>query len=289
MDEPKYYDWTLERGLDDADGASFESWLSGSEARFATHPDGFRVFLPPEALDASDEYKDADPYSVNRNTESAFQRRRFQQTVDLVAAAVADLDRPRILDIGCGEGHLTGVLAGENPNAEISALDYSISAVARANAAFPSVDFAVSDAYEAPFAPEYFDVVVCNNLWEHVPDPMRLLAAMRRVLRKDGHLVLSTPSRYRLGNLLRILRGRPIGLMSELHVTEYSVGQVKEQLRFGEFEVVTAGADPLPNPEGTLAQRWIRPTLIRALSAATRAVGSHHSWEGTVMFLARKR
>jgi len=38
------------------------------------------------------------------------------------------------------------------------------------------IDFAVGDAYESPYAKGFFDVVVCNNLWDHVPDPLFLLS-----------------------------------------------------------------------------------------------------------------
>jgi ubiquinone/menaquinone biosynthesis C-methylase UbiE len=49
-----------------------------------------------------------------------------------------------------------------------------------------SVEFHVSDAYSLPFADASFDVVHAHQLLQHVPDPVRALAEMRRVLRPGG-------------------------------------------------------------------------------------------------------
>ena len=141
------------------------------------------------------------------------------------------LAKPKILDIGCGEGHITAEIQKNFLGAEVSGLDYSISAISYAVEKFPGIDFCVADAYNPLYCDNYFDAVVCNNLWEHIPDPLALLKGMNRILKDGGYIILSTPSRYRFPNLLNVLRGKPPVFMSTHHVTEYSVGQVIEQLR----------------------------------------------------------
>src|SRR5438874_2506316 len=51
----------------------------------------------------------------------------------------------------------------------------------------------ISSALEIPFCNETFDTVVSTEVLEHVPDPLRALREMQRVLKPGGHLVLSTP------------------------------------------------------------------------------------------------
>ncbi len=163
-----------------------------------------------------------------------------------------------------------------------------MSAIAAAKTAYESIDFVVADAYRPPYRPGYFDIVVCNNIWEHVPDPLRLLQSVERVLSPDGLLIISTPSRYRLGNIARVLTGRPVQLLSPLHVTEYTVGQVIEQLRFGGFDAKVFN-EPWHAPASGVAQLTLHKVLRPLASGYLKMVHSHHSLEWTVFFIAQRR
>lgn len=281
-----YYDLNKGVPIDlDRDGCDLSSWIPGySKARFAVHPAGFPVFLPPERLVSDDEYREQDPYSVENNLDSPFHRRRVEVTVELVRQALrAFSDEPRILDLGCGQGHITEQIRKAIPTSAVSGLDYSISAIEYAHSHFPEISFAVGDAYASPYAPVQFHVVVCNNLWEHVPDPLTLLQRIKSLLVPGGFLLISTPSRYRLSNLVRALCGKEVVFMSPLHVTEYSVGQVKEQLRFGGLDVERVLSKPIApaSLKARLAQTMLAPVISM--------LGSHHQLESTVFYLARLR
>jgi hypothetical protein len=112
---------------------------------------------------------------------------------------------------------------------------------------------------------------------------------MSSVLRPGGHVIISTPSRYRVSNLLRVVSGRRVNFISKLHVTEYTVGQVIEQLRFGGFDFV-AHFDRSVQPRTRSLTHFVAFRVIKPiLSALLRLIGSHHSLESTVFYLARKR
>jgi SAM-dependent methyltransferase len=51
----------------------------------------------------------------------------------------------------------------------------------------------ISSALDLPFQPAIFDTVVCTEVLEHVPDPLRALKEMNRVLKPGGSLVLTVP------------------------------------------------------------------------------------------------
>lgn len=51
----------------------------------------------------------------------------------------------------------------------------------------------VGSATAIPLGDASFDTVVCTEVLEHVPDPLKALREMHRVLRPGGHLILSTP------------------------------------------------------------------------------------------------
>lgn len=285
MLSPKYYDHHHSRPIDlDKDGCAFQDWrrLFG-KALFARHRKGFLVFLPPHKIEACDEYQESDPYTVAVNIDSAFHKIRIECTLEVLGDALKRIQgMPKILDLGCGEGHVTAEIKAAYVDAEVSALDYSISAIEYGVAHYPGIDFILADAHDPPYAPGYFDVVVCNNIWEHVPDPLFLLSRASEIIRPGGYLVVSTPSRYRLRNMVRVMRGRPVELMSKHHVTDYSVGQVVEQLRYGGFRVVRLLS------KSASAMGLGAKVIKMLLSGIIALTGSHHRLESTVFYLAQR-
>jgi 2-polyprenyl-3-methyl-5-hydroxy-6-metoxy-1,4-benzoquinol methylase len=283
MAPAEYYDYKNHRPINLAkDGCELIEWSQFcEEAPFARHPKGFPVFLKPDKIAKSDEYKESDPYTVELNLKSGFHQRRLDCTLAMIAEALNQVQGiPSLLDLGCGQGHITARIKEHFPNLEISALDYSISAIEYAVDHFPGIDFAVGDAYEPPYPENHFDIVVCNNIWEHVPDPLFLIKSIKKVIKPNGFLIISTPSRYRLRNLLRVFMGKKV-TMSEHHVTEYTVGQVLEQLDYGGFKVIKIFSK-------SIRDNLLQFILVKILSPILFLIGSHHQLESTVFYLARR-
>jgi 2-polyprenyl-3-methyl-5-hydroxy-6-metoxy-1,4-benzoquinol methylase len=250
------------------------------------HSKGFPIFLSSDEVDRCDEYREQDPHGFELNQNSDFQQRRINCTLASVKEAIQKLsltDALKLLDLGCGQGFITEKIKKLYPDAEIAALDYSVTAIEYAINHFSGIDFVVGDAYKSPYMESYFDVVVCNNLWEHVPDPINLLAGIKPILKPGGFLIISTPSRYRLSNLIRVILGKPVAFMSKHHVTEYSVGQVVEQLRFAGFKSVRIISEPIANES-------FRLRLARIIvSSFIKSTGSQHQIESTVFYLFQNK
>jgi SAM-dependent methyltransferase len=109
--------------------------------------------------------------------------------------ALTDLDlagRKRILDVGCGTGELTAVLAEEAPEATVVGVDADpeLLAAARENLAGAAtgdsssdrgVAFFAGDATRLPFPDDSFDLVVCQALLVNLPDPTSVIREFARV------------------------------------------------------------------------------------------------------------
>jgi 2-polyprenyl-6-hydroxyphenyl methylase/3-demethylubiquinone-9 3-methyltransferase len=107
----------------------------------------------------------------------------------------------RIVDIGCGNGFLAGLLAARGH--QVVGLEPSPSGIEQARATHPGVRFeraAVGDDLAA-VAGTGFDVAVSTEVIEHLFLPRELLRGAARLLRPGGLLVLSTPYHGYLKNL----------------------------------------------------------------------------------------
>jgi len=112
----------------------------------------------------------------------------------------------RVLDLGCRYGALTRAYAEGN---DIVGVDVDREALAEA--AKLGIQTRWADVEEPlPFEDASFDVVVAGELIEHLRDPERLVAEIRRVLRPGGTFVGSVPNFFRLRNRLAMLAGRPL-------------------------------------------------------------------------------
>ncbi len=111
----------------------------------------------------------------------------------------------RVLDLGCRDGALTRAYAEGN---DVVGVDADRKALAEAGKLGIETHWADLDQ-PLEFADEGFDVAVAGELLEHLRDPQRVVAEIRRVLRPGGTFVASVPNAYRLKGRLLFLLGKP--------------------------------------------------------------------------------
>lgn len=97
----------------------------------------------------------------------------------------------RLLDMGCGPGHISMHLAQTVRPGEMHGIDMEPSQVemSRKLAAELGVDnakFQVADAARLPFEDGFFDVVNCCDILSYIPDTSAVLSEVRRVLKPGG-------------------------------------------------------------------------------------------------------
>lgn len=148
----------------------------------------------------------------------------FFEHVVRYAFAARHVAGRRALDAGCGCGYGAHYLLRADASEVIgvdldpASIDYS-----RRHFADEALGFAVGDVLNLPFEAESFDVVTCFEVFEHVEPPAALLAELRRVLRPDGVLVVSTP------NALTYTADTEDG-SNPFHVREYTPVELKAMI-----------------------------------------------------------
>lgn len=112
----------------------------------------------------------------------------------MIQAAVPDLERARVLDDGCGIGtyvrHLGSVAAS------VYGLDYELERVLEASKRLERPLVLCAAGEHLPFASATFDLVLSNEVIEHVRDDGMAVAEMVRVLRPGGRAVIFCPNRW---------------------------------------------------------------------------------------------
>jgi len=114
------------------------------------------------------------------------------RAIELVAA------RPgmRILDLACGPGTLTRLLARQvAPGGEVVGVDLATGMIELARSSAPAnARFEVMDMEQLTFPGASFDAAICGHGLQFAPDLVRALGEARRVLRPGSAMAASVPS-----------------------------------------------------------------------------------------------
>ena len=104
----------------------------------------------------------------------------------------------RVIDAACGTGYGSELIARFANPTLVDGFDVSTDAIAEATVKFghvPGLSFRKADVVSLPVDDASYDLYVCFETVEHVTDDRALVAESRRVLDRNGMLVISTPNR----------------------------------------------------------------------------------------------
>ncbi len=144
----------------------------------------------------------------------------------------------RILDVGCGDGYLSYLLAKGNPRALITGIDDEESGIRHANSmtartGLRNLEFRHVPAGLIPFGDAEFPVVVLADVIEHVPQVPAMLRELKRVLAGGGVLIVTTPNR------------QPGSVWDVRHVKEYTPRELRSELEAFFSVDVVCGSWPM--------------------------------------------
>lgn len=125
-----------------------------------------------------------------------FGNERTQPAIDLVNRI--QIENPqKILDIGCGPGNSSEVLARRYPRANVLGIDSSPDMIEAAKNNHPNIQFILCDASkDLPTLGQNFDIVFSNACIQWIPNHDKLLKNMMNILKSGGALAIQTPMNY---------------------------------------------------------------------------------------------
>ena len=146
----------------------------------------------------------------------------------------------RILDVGCGSGHLTKQIA--DTGAGVVGLDSSPEMIATAQAAYPAINFIVADASDFSFD-QPFDAIFSNAALHWVERAEQAIICMARALKSGGRFVIEMGGK---GNIAGIATALEQAIRNqhqrEVKATNYfpAIGEYSTLLEKHGIEVVSA-------------------------------------------------
>lgn len=208
-----------------------------------------------------------------------------------------DLSQLRLLDVGSSNGIIDDYLASHFGH--VTGIDIDEPAMAHARATFKreNLDFQQGDALAMTLPDDHFDVVVCTQIYEHVPDAGRMFQEIFRVLKPGGFCYFSGNNRlmlmephYRLPLLSvipRPLAHRYMRLAGkgehyhELHFTWWTLRRL-----CGDFNIVDYSARVIAEPEKFGVDYMLAPGSLKWRAANTMV--NLAKWASPMIWLLQK-
>lgn len=177
----------------------------------------------------------------------------------------------RVLDVGCDQGGFARTLRSVLPQVELVGIDPVAASV---QAAEKTYDYVLKglfpDVLDADVAVEPFDCIFFLDVLEHMTDPWSTLAAARRYLSPDGHVVASIPNIRHFPVAASLLfRGRfdyrENGVLDRTHLRFFTKRTMTTLFEDAGFKIERmVGLYPFPTERRHAPFRLLRPVMSDA-------------------------
>ena len=108
------------------------------------------------------------------------------------------LNNLSLLDIGCSAGFISNMLSKHFRKVIAIDIDHKAVDYAIKNNSAKNLQFAIRDGMNLNFLDNTFDVVVCNHIYEHVPNSKKLIDEIYRVLKPGGICYFAAGNRLKI-------------------------------------------------------------------------------------------
>jgi 2-polyprenyl-3-methyl-5-hydroxy-6-metoxy-1,4-benzoquinol methylase len=178
----------------------------------------------------------------------------------------------RVLEVGCSEGRFRANLP---KTCEYRGVELSAEVARVAAKVLDAVLVGRYDDVASDLPAHYFDLVICNDVIEHMADHDAFLEGIKQKMVRGAHLVGSVPNVRYLPHLVQLLTRREwryaeSGLLDRTHLRFFTERSWQRTLREHGFLVEAMAGINGVNPGATWSRRLAKRAAITVLGADTR-------------------
>jgi len=153
----------------------------------------------------------------------------------------------KILDVGCNTGLLGEKLINEK-KCIVYGVDYSHNAIALAKKKLTNALVFDLEKEGVPYSNERFDIIIFGDVLEHLHNPGGALKKFKKLLSKDGIIIVSLPNVANINIRLDLLLGRwnykPWGILDRTHLKFFTLNTAKELVISNNYSILKIYSTP---------------------------------------------
>lgn len=159
--------------------------------------------------------------------------RRFTEIIK-----ISDPVKGRLADIGCHSGLFTKEIIKFIKPKEIYGIDISLQSINKAKKRIKKGKFQVADAHRLPFKNNFFDVLFCLEVLEHVDFPRKVIQEISRVLKNNGYAIILIPTDNLLFKTIWFLWNLRYPIWKHVHVQSFQGDSLEKIIRKEKLEII---------------------------------------------------
>ena len=185
----------------------------------------------------------------------------------------------RVLELGCGPGMITRLLAGQQCHVTALEMDpHAIEAVAQYCETVHACDLNDPVWPAKLAAAEKFEVIVAGDVLEHLVDPWATVERLVPLLAEGGHVVISLPHAGHNAVIASLIASdfayQPWGLLDKTHIRFFGLHNIQELCEHAGLKITEVDYVVKPPEHTEFARRWRQLPIATRLALEANPFGS---------------
>ncbi len=151
--------------------------------------------------------------------------------------------KKKVIDFGCAAGYLDEILVKKH-HCKVWGVELNERDASKAAKICEKVivaDIEQTEKWAEKLGGEKFDVAIFADVLEHLKNPLEVLKAARKVIKRNGYLVTSIPNVAHFSQRIELLLGQwryePLGLMDDTHIRFFTHAEIVSMLHSAKYYV----------------------------------------------------